>query len=182
MKDLTLDELTAMTVSAGGLECAIPSLADYVIRAAELEMQLLIEIKLGGLDTPDHVQLLIDELESLDIPGDVNALERNIYHTLDARSAAELKAARPDLTVGYIMPFAGGGAPDTPADFVVIEESSASEELQREVWDAGLGFFAWTVNEDPAIREHLRRNSDGIITDHPDTALAAREDLARYVL
>lgn len=178
VKDLTLDEITSMTASAAGHECAIPAFADYVMRAAELGMPLLIEIKLGGADTPDHVQRLVDELESLEVPGDVNALERNIYHTLDAPSVADLKRARPGLTVGYIMAFAGAGAPDTPADFVVVEEWSATDALQRDVEASGLGFFVWTVNEEPRIREHLRRNSHGIITDHPDIALAAREEMS----
>lgn len=177
VKDLTFDELTAMTVSAEGLECAIPSFAEYVTRAAELDMPLLIEIKLGGADTPDHVQLMIEELESLDVPGDLNALERNIYHTLDAQSVADLKHARPDLTVGYIMPFAAGGVPDTPADFIVVEEWSATEELQHEIEAEGLGFMVWTVNSDQGIREHLRRDTHGIITDHPDLGVSAREEI-----
>lgn len=171
VKDLTLDELTAITVRAGDHECAIPSLDEYVTRAAELGMPLLIEIKMGGADTDDHVALLVAELESLD------ALERNIYHTLDAASAAELKHLRPDLTVGYIMPFAGGGVPDTPADFLVVEEWSASDEMQRDTEAAGLGFLVWTVNEETAIRQHLRRDTDGIITDRPDVALAARSEM-----
>lgn len=61
------------------------------------------------------------------------------------------------------MPFAGGGVPDTPADFLVVEEWSTSDRLQREIEDAGLGFFVWTVNEDN-IRTYLRRDA-GIITD-----------------
>lgn len=172
VKDLTLDELTRITVRDGaGHECAIPSLADYVTRAAELGMPLLIEIKLGGLDTADHVALLVAELEALD------ALESNIYHSLDARSVAELKTLRPSLTVGYIMPFAAGGAPDTPADFIVVEEWSATPVMQRAAADAGLGFVVWTVNETNGIREHLRRDTEGIITDRPDLALTAREEM-----
>lgn len=177
VKDLTLAEITAMTVSAQGHECAVPSFADYVLRAAELELPLLIEIKLGGADTPDHVQRLIDELESLQPADGVSALERNIYHSLDAPSVAELKHLRPDLTVGYTMAFAGAGAPDTPADFVVVEEWSSNEDLQHDVEAAGLGFMVWTVNEDAGMREYLRRNVDGIVTDHPDLAIAARTEI-----
>lgn len=172
VKDLTLDELTGITVrDLIGHECAIPSLAEYVTRAADLGMPLLIEIKLGGADTPDHVERLVAELESL------GALDTNIYHTLDAASAAELKRLRPDLTVGYIMPFAGLGVPDTTADFIVVEEWSATEDMQRDTAAAGLGFLAWTVNGESGMREHLRRGTDGIISDHPDVALAAREEM-----
>lgn len=172
VKDLTLDELTSITVhDLFGHSDTIPSFTDYVNRAQELNLPLLIEIKLGGADTPDHVEKLVDELESL------NALDSNMYHTLDAASVATLKRLRPDLTVGYIMPFAGGDVPETPADFIVVEEWSATEQLQREVEQAGLGFVAWTVNDDSGMREHLRRNSDGIITDHPDQALEMRSEM-----
>lgn len=172
VKDLTLDELTAITVrDQFGHEGKIPSLADYITRAAELEMPLLIEIKLGGLDSPDFVELLIAELEELD------AMRSNIFHTLDHASAEQLKRMRPASVVGYILAFAGGGLPETSADFIVIEQFTATQEMQDDANAAGLGFFAWTVNDEPGVREFLRRDADGIITDHPDLALAAREEM-----
>jgi glycerophosphoryl diester phosphodiesterase len=172
VKNLTVAELTAVTVrDLKGHEDRIPAFADYVSRAGELGMPLLIEIKLGGADTPDHVERLIAELERLD------ALESNIYHSLDAASVARLKQLRPDLTVGYTMAFAGAGVPDTPADFIVVEEWTATDRMQDATWNAGLGFLVWTVNDDAGMHEHLRRNSDGIITDRPDRALGIRDEM-----
>ena len=70
----------------------IPSLAEYVTRAKEIDMPLLIEIKMGGLDTPDHVDLLVEELTELD------ALQGNTFHSLDHasvdRSITRLSIAR----------------------------------------------------------------------------------------
>lgn len=172
VKDLTLAELTGITVrDLQGNEDRIPAFADYVTRAKELDMPLLIEIKMGGADTPDHVERLIAELERLD------ALDSNIYHSLDAPSVARLKQLRPDLTVGYTMAFAGAGVPDTPADFIVVEEWTATEQMEQAAWQAGLGFMVWTVNDEAGMHEHLRRNTDGIITDHPDIALSTREEM-----
>jgi glycerophosphoryl diester phosphodiesterase len=172
VKDLTLAELTAITVhDQHGHEDLIPSFADYVTRAQQLGMPLLIEIKLGGADTPDHVERLVAELEALD------ALESNIYHSLDAPSVARLKQLRPDLTVGYTMAFAAVAAPDTPADFIVPEEWSATEQLQRSAAESGLGFMVWTLNDEAGMREQLRRSADGIITDHPDRVLALRAEM-----
>lgn len=169
VRDLTLAEITGIPVhDLHGNTGKIPAFRTYVERAQELGMPLLIEIKLGGADTPDHVEQLIAELESVD------ALDGNMYHSLDPASVTRLKQLRPDLTVGYTMAFAGGGLPDTIADFVVVEEWTATDQMQQAARDAGLGFMAWTVNDEKGIREHLRRGSDGIITDHPDLALAAR--------
>lgn len=172
VKELTLAELTDIAVhDAYDNEGFIPSFADYVTRAAELDMPLLIEIKLGGADTPDHVDLLVAELEELGL------LEGNIYHSLDPASVERLKQLRPDLTVGYTMPLAAVAVPETPADFIVVEVWSATPEIQRSAEENGLGFMAWTVNEPAELREHLRRGTDGIITDHPDLALAARAEM-----
>ncbi|MGK0714849.1 glycerophosphoryl diester phosphodiesterase membrane domain-containing protein [Leucobacter sp. W1153] len=172
VKDLTFDELTAITVrDLAGNADLIPSFRDYVTRADELDMPLLVEIKLGGGDTEDHVERLIAELE------EIGSLENHIYHSLDAQSVAKLKQLRPDLTVGYTMAFAGLGVPDTSADFVVIEEWSATQEMQDAAEKAGLGFMAWTVNDEKGIRELLRRDVDGIITDHPDRVLQARTEI-----
>ena len=172
VKDLTLDEITALTVTDQyGHSDLIPSFSDYVQHAAELELPLLIEIKLGGADLPGFVEDLVAELESLD------ALDTNIYHSLDAPSVERLKQLRPDLTVGYTMAFAGIAAPDTPADFIVVEEWTASDTLHRSAQDAGLAFMVWTVNTEPAIKTFMRQGVDGIITDHPDTALSARSSM-----
>jgi len=172
VRDLTQAELMQMTVTDQyGHTGKIPSLEECVNRARELDMPLLIEIKLGGLDTPDHVDQLVEELDRLD------AIDSNIFHTLDAPSVERLKRLRPDATVGYILAFAGIDIPSTPADFVVVEEWSATEEMQRAAERKGLGFFSWTVNEEAGIRELLRRDVDGIITDHPDVALDARAEM-----
>lgn len=172
VKDLTLDELTQITVrDLAGHEDTIPTFADYVRHAQRIGMPLLIEIKLGGGDTPDHVERLVAELEELD------ALDENIYHSLDAASVDRLKQLRPDLTVGYTMAFAGGGIPDTIADFIVVEEWTATVAMQDAARSAGLGFMTWTVNDEDGFREHLRRGSDGIITDNPDLVVAARAEI-----
>lgn len=170
VKDLTLDELVQITVKdEQGHTGKIPSLVDYVTRANELDQPLLIEIKLSGAETETHVQDLIDVLEDNDL------LNGHIFHTLDYASAQTLKTLRPDSTIGYIMPFAALGVPDTHADFLVLEESSAKRSMQNATGDAGLGYFVWTVNSDDAINLRLRQGVDAIITDHPDRALAARQ-------
>lgn len=172
VKNLTFDELTAIIVhDQFGHEGSIPSLEEYVLRAAELDMPLLIEIKLGGLDSPDMVDLLVEELEELDV------LDGNIFHTLDHASLVRLKTLRPNAMVGYILAFAGVDVPDTPADFVVIEQYTATQEMQDAAAARGLAFFSWTVNDESGIRELLRRNADGMITDHPDIAIEARSEM-----
>lgn len=172
VKDLTQAELMEITVKdEHGHTDKIPSLEEYVTKAQELDMPLLLEIKMGGLDSDDHVELFVAEMERL------GALDKNIYHSLDDKSVRKLKRMRPSVTVGYIMPVAGEGVPDTPADFIVVEEESASPAFQSDVAATGRSFFVWTVNEKEPQREYLRRHIDAMITDHPDWALESREEM-----
>ncbi|MGP6171427.1 glycerophosphoryl diester phosphodiesterase membrane domain-containing protein [Microbacterium sp. A196] len=170
--DLTLDELVAMTVhDSQGNSDRIPSLEEYVTVAHDIEQPLLIEIKLHGGESPDLVPRLVDELE------DLGVLENNIYHSLDKDSVEELKRLRPDLTVGLTMALAGIGVPDTAADFLVIEEWSFTPEMNDAAHQAGLGAMVWTVNEEQRVRELMRDDADGIITDITAAAVRERESI-----
>nr|WP_279587644.1 glycerophosphoryl diester phosphodiesterase membrane domain-containing protein [Lysinibacter cavernae] len=170
--DLTLEELTALTVTdLAGHSAVIPSLRDYVVRAQELGMPLLIEIKTHGGESPDMVELLIGELEEL------QAMDNNMFHSLDKPAIERLKQLRPDVYAGYIFALAGVNLPPTTADFVVIEEASYTSGLRDDARANGKGVFVWTVNAPAAQRQMLRDEVDGLITDHPDTALIARNDI-----
>lgn len=169
VKDLTLAELTAITVhDQQGHQDTIPSLEEYIRAAQELGQPLLIELKMHGGETEDYVPRLVAELESLD------ALRGNIYHSLDKDKAEELKRLRPGLYVGLTMAVAGVAAPETTADFIVVEEASYTDAVRKSAWSKGKEIYVWTVNGTGSIRNMLRDNVDGIITDHPDTALRDR--------
>lgn len=168
--DLTLAELTSVTVhDQAGHTDSIPSLRDYVLAAQEAGEPLLIELKLHGGETEDYVERLVAELESLD------ALQENIYHSLSQDKAEELKRLRPELYVGLTLAVAGLAAPETTADFIVVEEASYTDAVRESAWDSGKEVYVWTVNGTDAIRSMLRDNLDGIITDHPDAAVRDRE-------
>ncbi len=172
VKDLTLDELTQITIhDQSGHTAKIPSLVDYVARANELGQPLLIEVKLGGGEPPaeQNVADLIAALEENDL------LEGHLFHTLDHASAEALKTQLPDQTVGYIMPFAGVGVPSTSANFLVLEEDAATPQMQKMVRQAGLGYVVWTVDDPEQIRLRMRQGVDAIITDHADRALELRD-------
>lgn len=171
--DLTLEEATAITVEdLAGHRDRIPSLEDYLAHADAIDQKLLIEVKLHGRETDDFLERLVEQIEAQGV------LEDHIYHSLDTASVAGLKRMRPALYVGYTMAFAGTALPETPADFVVIEEWSYSSDLNDEARRAGIGMFVWTVNDEMKIRQLLRDDVDGIITDHPDIAVTARDQMA----
>lgn len=169
---LTQDEATQITVRADGHSALIPSLADYLDDAVRRDQQLLIEIKTHGGETPDYLE---DLLALLDAHG---GADQHIYHSLDPRAVAGLKQLRPTLMVGFIVPLAFGGVPETPADFLVLEQSAYSEQVQTQIHNAGKSVFVWTVQDAAQMRMYFRLGVDGIITDHPDVAMAQRTDVA----
>ncbi|WP_168220108.1 MULTISPECIES: glycerophosphoryl diester phosphodiesterase membrane domain-containing protein [unclassified Salinibacterium] len=170
VKDLTFDEATAIEVhDIKGRTDRIPSLEEYVTRADELGQKLLVEIKLSGAETPDHVERLVAELEHLGVLGD------HLYHSLDPASVETLKRLRPTLTVGLTIAFATARAPQTSADFIVVESATLSPELIADARTQGLGVFTWTVNKLDVARAQLRDGVDGIITDHPLEVMADRD-------
>ncbi len=170
---LTLAQATAITVrDEDGHEAPIPSLEDYLARADELDQPLLIEIKVHGGESADYLDGL---LALLDAHGGADA---HIYHSLSADAVEGLKERRPDLVVGFIVPLAFGGVPDTPADFLVLEQGAYSTDRRDAIHDSGRGVFVWTVQEPDAMRPLFRDDVDGMITDHPDVALVERGTVA----
>lgn len=170
--DLTLDEITQIEVrDAAGHVDTIPSLEDYLRRADELDQQLLIEIKTHGQETRDYVAELIAFID------DVDDADAHIYHSLVSHVVEEFSTLRPDLTIGYILALSFTGVPESPADFLVLEQSTYSREKRDMLWDRGQGVFVWTVQDAAAMREYMRDNIDGIITDHPDVALTERDGI-----
>ncbi|WRS30656.1 glycerophosphoryl diester phosphodiesterase membrane domain-containing protein [Actinomycetaceae bacterium MB13-C1-2] len=174
VKDMTLEELTSTQIhDEAGHTSTIPELVEYVSRAKELDQPLLIEVKLSGAE-PEASENIADIVALLD---ENDLLEGNMFHSLDHASAEAIKTQLPDVSVGYIMPFAGVDVPDTLADFLVLEESSATDAMHSKTDRAGLGMFVWTVEDQDAMRLRFRQSADGIITDHPDLALKIREDM-----
>jgi glycerophosphoryl diester phosphodiesterase len=172
VKDLTQDELTKITVRAGGMEAKIPSLEEWIQLSIQLNLPQLLEIKLHGGETPDLVPRLLAVLDR----GGVT--EHYTYHTLSREVVEELKRLRPQLIVGFIVPLNFGGVPDVNADFIVIEQQSYSSRFVRQAWADGYNVIVWTVDDEQQMRDYVDAAVDGIITDRPDLAVAERTDIA----
>ena len=172
VKDLTQDDLTKITVRAGGMEAKIPSLEEWIQLSIQLNLPQLLEIKLHGGETPDLVLRLLAVLDRTGVT------EHYTYHSLSREVVEELKRLRPQLVVGFIVPINFGGVPDVDADFVVIEQQSYSGRFVRQAWADGYGVVVWTVDDEQQMRDYMSAAVDGIITDRPDLAVAARTDIA----
>jgi glycerophosphoryl diester phosphodiesterase len=172
VKDLTQDELTKITVRAGGMEAKIPSLEEWIQLSIQLNLPQLLEVKLHGGETPDLVPRLLAVLDRAGVT------EHYTYHSLSREVVEELKRLRPQLVVGFIVPVNFGGVPDVNADFIVIEQQSYNSRFVRQAWADGYNVIVWTVDDEQQMRDYMGAAVDGIITDRPDLAVAARTDIA----
>ncbi|MFE4465635.1 glycerophosphoryl diester phosphodiesterase membrane domain-containing protein [Oerskovia sp. NPDC056781] len=173
---MTLDELTATTIRQGGFEATIPSLEEFVERARELDVPLLVELKAHGHETTTFVADVVALLRAQGVADEY--LVQSIY----PEQADEVRALGPEIAVGHVVPFLRGALGDLPVDFVAIEQSSDSARVRAEARAAGIDVYVWTVNDPAAMRAQLRGGVDGIITSSPRRAVAeravVRDDLA----
>ncbi|MFD6093119.1 glycerophosphoryl diester phosphodiesterase membrane domain-containing protein [Oerskovia sp. NPDC060338] len=173
---MTLDELTSTTIRQGGFEATIPSLEEFVERAQELDVPLLVELKAHGHETPTFVADVVALLRAHGVA------DQYLVQSIYPEQADEVHALGPEIAVGYVVPFLRGQLGVLPVDFVAIEQSSDSSRVRAEARAAGIDVYVWTVNDPAAMRSQLRGGVDGIITSSPRRAVAertaVRDDLA----
>lgn len=168
VKNMTLDELTSVTVSAGGLSDTIPSLAQVLEVSRQLNIKLLIEIKTHGNETDDFLERLIALLNDFD------ALDVHYVQSLNLPLMDELEALEPRIITGLVFAIAYGSLPKTDSDFIAIEQYFATGRIIDQIRSSGKKLFVWTVNDTRGMQKYYEQNVDGIITNHPDTAVEIR--------
>ncbi|MCW4385661.1 glycerophosphodiester phosphodiesterase family protein [Salinibacterium sp. SYSU T00001] len=158
--EMTTDEVTSTIIEMHGQRDAIPTMTDYVLRAKQLGLPLLIELKLTGHEVGDFPTQVIEELEEID------GLEGNMFHSLDPATVRELEREHPELDTGLTIAMLQGELPDIDCDFLVIEQSSITPEMVQAAHARDMPLYAWTVNDENAMRSLLDLGVDGIVTDN----------------
>ncbi|WP_083205385.1 glycerophosphodiester phosphodiesterase [Bacillus sp. FJAT-27264] len=167
--DLTMDELRQLQVKQGNFTGRISSLAE-VMDVARGKIKLNIEIKTHGMEqnlTDTFIRIVRE-----------NHFENDcVVQSLDYEIVQQVKAAAPELQVGYIL-FAG--VPDMGqirADFVVMEEYMVKESVIASAKRHHKPIYVWTVNNTENMRRFFSMGVDGIITDYPEEAISIEEEL-----
>ncbi|WP_052350722.1 glycerophosphoryl diester phosphodiesterase membrane domain-containing protein [Paenibacillus gorillae] len=167
--DLTMDELRKLEVKQGDLTGRISSLAE-VMNMARGKIKLNIEIKTHGME-----KNLVDTFTRIVRENDFE--QECVVQSLDYEIVQQVKAAAPELQVGYIM-FAG--VPDMGqinADFVVMEEYMVKESVIASVRRHHKRLYVWTVNSTDSMGRFFSMGVDGIITDYPEDAISVEEEV-----
>jgi glycerophosphoryl diester phosphodiesterase len=156
---LTLAELTKLTVHENGTTEAVCSFDDYLNKAQELKQKLLIEIKTTPQDSPDLLDRFIQKYRARILA------EKHIIQSLTFDTVTELKKKEPAFYVGYILPFNIVGPPVASVDFFTMEFTTLNRNFINAAHQDGKKVYAWTVNDEDTMTRMMFYGVDGIVTD-----------------
>ncbi|MCI0130285.1 MULTISPECIES: glycerophosphoryl diester phosphodiesterase membrane domain-containing protein [unclassified Vagococcus] len=158
--EFTREELQHMTAKENGKQAHLVSFDDYLKRAKELNQKLLIEIKATKQDSPDMVERFIKKYY------DTIKEEGHEIQSLSFDVVKELKEKKPDLYVGYIMPFTLAGPPEGKMDFYSVEYTTLTKNLVQSMHNQEKKVYVWTLNDTDTINRMIFYGVDGVITDN----------------
>ena len=173
VQDMTYNELVGLPISQSGHTSRIPSFEEYVKRAKELNIKLVVELKPHGGEPNNYVDIFIEKVKELDIENNYK------YMSLDLKVMEELESKAPQLETGYIIPFQFGKFSDNNVDFFAIEDFSFSNTLVEQAKSQNKSVYVWTINDPSLITKYLQSPANGIITDEPVQVRETKEKLEK---
>jgi len=149
----------------------VPSLAE-ALAVIQPHLTTLVEVKSMPASLDERLFALFDAAPSPD---------RIAVHSFDHRIVHRLGEKRPALSMGVLST----SYPVNPvramheadADVLWQHWPLIDEALVMAVHAAGLGIYAWTVDEPRTMRDLLAMGVDGLCTNHPDRGRKAVDAL-----
>ena len=161
VQDMNFDEVVGLTIKQGDYTSKIPSLEEFINKAKELNMKLVIELKPHGAEPSNYIDILIGEIKRL-------KLENYKFMSLNSKVMEELETKVPNLETGYVIPLQFGNFHRSNVDFFVIEDFSYRDRLVEQARKENKQVFVWTINDPALITKYLQSPADAIITDEPE--------------
>lgn len=173
VQDMNFDEIVGLQIKQGDYTSKIPSLEEFVTKAKELNMKLVIELKPHGEEPSNYIDILINEVERL-------KLENYKFMSLNPKVMEELEKKAPNLETGYVIPLQFGNFHQSNVDFFVIEDFSYRDCLVEQAKRQNKKVFVWTINDSALITKYLQSPADGIITDEPELVKEEKDILENH--
>lgn len=173
VQDMNFDEVVGLTIKQGDYTSKIPSLEEFVNKAKELNMKLVIELKPNGSEPANYIDILIGEIKRL-------KLENYKFMSLNSKVMEELETKVPNLETGYVIPLQFGNFHHSNVDFFVIEDFSYRDRLVEQARKENKQVFVWTINNPALITKYLQSPADGIITDEPELVKDEKDILENH--
>jgi glycerophosphoryl diester phosphodiesterase len=168
--ELTLAELTRLTVSENGNQDKIPSFDAYLAYANAHRQKLLIELKTAKTDSADYTARFLAKYQTM-----VETYHHRI-HSLDYQTLTQLKKAAPNLYASFILPY-DFVIPNTRMNAYTMEDSTLDASFINTALREKKDVYAWTVDDPDDMDKMIFLNVQGVITNRLTTL---KEEVARY--
>ena len=171
VKDMTLAEVQGLKIQQDGHTSHIPSFEEYVKRAKELKMKLLVELKSHGGEPANYVDLFVQKMRELGVEKDYPAM------SLDLSVMEKVEKKAPEIKTGYVIPIQFGRFEKVSVDFFAIEDFSYQKNLVTQAHEMKKELYVWTINDKQKLTKYLQQPIDGLITDELTEAQRLKKDL-----
>lgn len=166
--DMTLDELTEVTLSDGRYTEPLPSFEEYVDRAKELDIRLLVETKTYGHESPEMEENLVAFLHEKEVAYEY------VVQSLDIPHLRKLQKVDPLIETSDIIALNVGSLPSSPSPYLSLEDFSVTNKLIQQANQNEKKIFVWTVNKEDLMHTYIRMGVYGLITNHVTDAVNVR--------
>lgn len=162
--DLTLNEATKLPVKnlfdEGAEPGHIASLED-LLNLSQGKIKLFLELK----GTTADEQMVDDVAAIIKARG---MQDQAVIASLDYDIIRYAEETYPEIETGYMYFFSIGEMGDVIGDYLIMEESAATDQRVRTLKAEGRKVVVWTVNTEDSLEKLLFLPIDGIISDHPE--------------
>lgn len=162
VQDMNYDEVVGLIIKQGKFKSKIPSFEEFVKKAKELKIKLLVELKPHGGEPDNYVDIFIEEMKRLDVEKSYKVM------SLDLNVMEELEEKDSQIETGYVIPMQFGTFGQTNVDFFAIENFSYNDILNFQAKNEDKEVFVWTINDIDLMGKYIHKGISAIITDHPN--------------
>ena len=159
VRDLDLSEIQNLTIFENGFKSRIPTFEEYVKRAEELKIKLLVELKPSGGEPENFTEMFVKKFRKLGVERKFKTM------SLDLNLMRKIEKIAPEIETGFVIPLQFGDFDNSKIDFYVIEDFSYRHDLALKAHRMNRKIFVWTLNTRSDISKYLQEPIDGIISD-----------------
>ena len=163
VRDLDLREIQNLTIFENGFKSRIPTFEEYVKRAEELKIKLLVELKPSGDEPENFAEMFVKKFRKLGVERKFKIM------SLDLGLVRKIEKIAPEIETGFVIPLQFGDFDNSKIDFYVIEDFSYRHDLALKAHRMHRKIFVWTLNTRSEISKYLQEPIDGIISDELET-------------
>ena len=163
VRDLDLSEIQNLTIFENGFKSRIPTFEEYVKRAEELKIKLLVELKPSGDEPENFAEMFVKKFRKLGVERKFKIM------SLDLGLVRKIEKIAPEIETGFVIPLQFGDFDNSKIDFYVIEDFSYRHDLALKAHRMHRKIFVWTLNTRSEISKYLQEPIDGIISDELET-------------